>query len=98
MIHQLQLYNLPFKKVITVEKCTYCYNDIFSNSIYKNGRILKNVVTNESFFVHEEAFKIISTTIDGNATFEELYNNKYSIEEFESFIQDLVDKQILLAK
>lgn len=84
------------KVVIFINKIRYFFNDIFSITNYKNGRILSDVVTSESYYVDEKVFKIIEPATNNFVTFEDLYDSNYSHEEFESFIQDLINKKIFI--
>lgn len=84
--------------MVLINKSTYLFNDMFSIRNYKDGRILSNVVTNESFYIHEQVFKIIEPAINGWITFENLYDSNYSVEQFENFIRDLVNKKILITE
>ncbi|PEF55808.1 hypothetical protein CON32_23475 [Bacillus cereus] len=82
--------------MIVINKTRYFFNDILAITNYKDGRILSNVVTSETYYIHEKVFKIIEPATNKLVTFEDLYDSNYSYEEFESFIQDLINKKIFI--
>lgn len=84
--------------MVLISKSLYLFNEMFSFRDYKDGRILTNLVTNDSYYMHEQVFKVIEPTINGWVTFDNLYDSAYSVEKFEGFINDLVNLKIIITK
>lgn len=64
-------------------------------SDFSNGKIITDVLSNERYFLDSDAFDIISKTIGTSIEMNELYIETYPREEFDSFISELIELNIL---
>ncbi|MEK4510152.1 hypothetical protein [Paenibacillus sp. FSL K6-2524] len=62
---------------------------------FKDGKILTDVINNQSYYISHDVYMIIEPTIKEAVSLEELYNKDYENEDINELIEDLLNKNIL---
>lgn len=70
-------------------------NSTITISEFKDGKILTDVINNQSYYISHDVYMIIEPTMKEDVSLEELYNKDFENEDINELIEDLLNKNIL---
>ncbi|WP_442602780.1 hypothetical protein [Paenibacillus sp. KN14-4R] len=65
-------------------------------SDFADGKIITDVISHERYFISDNAYNIISRAIGKSVSVDELYTETYSRKDFDAFISELIELNIVV--
>ena len=65
---------------------------------FEDGKIIMDIETMESYYIEQGVFDLLAPALDEYRDARSLFPEIYEEEEYLPFLQDLIDKRILIRK